>query len=102
LKIPWSASYSETRQFVAPGVTLAFQARIKGVTEGDMPIHNGTDTVIVDGVETPVNDGTETVASTGTEVVIDDGTEMSGNNGMDTVIDRGCFPRQQAKMPENN
>jgi hypothetical protein len=44
----------------------------------------------------------ETVASAGTEVVIDDGTEMPGNDSTETVIDRGCFPRQQVKMPENN
>jgi hypothetical protein len=30
-----------------------------------MPVHNGTDAVIADSVETPVNDGTETVASIG-------------------------------------
>jgi hypothetical protein len=80
------ARRSETKQFVVAGVTLAFQARIKGVTEGDMPIHNGT----------------ETVASSGTEAIIDGSTEIPGNDGMEMVIDRRCLPRQHAKMPENN
>jgi hypothetical protein len=43
-----------------------------------MGMHNGTDTVIADGMEKPVNHGTE------------------------IVIERGGFSRQQAKMPENN
>jgi hypothetical protein len=27
---------------------------------------------------------------------------LADNDGMEVVIDRGCLPRQQAKMPENN